>query len=353
MIAHERRRSFAIRSTWKCLTTAAPGVVIAALVLAGSAPLPAQETLLPSWNEGEVKESILAFVSRATTPGTPDFIPVGERIAVFDNDGTLWPENPLPFQALFVLDELKRLAPDHPEWKENPSITAALAGDVVTVLRSGSGAGATLLEATHAGMTTEEFDARVRRWLDTARHPRFNRPYSDLAYQPMLELLELLRQHGFVPFIVSGGGLDFMRVWAEEVYGIPPQQVIGSYGKVRYERRDGVPVLVKEGGIELIDDREGKPVGIHRFIGRRPVAAFGNSDGDEAMLEWTTIGHDSAFGLIVHHTDGEREWAYDADPVSSGKLVTALEAAPRRGWIVVDMARDWNVVFRSAEETPQ
>jgi hypothetical protein len=211
--------------------------------------------------------------------------------------------------------------------------------------RSGPGQGAMLLEATHAGMTVDDFNDRVRRWLDVARHPVWKRPYSDLAYQPMLEVLDLLRDHGFTPYIVSGGGADFMRVWAEEVYGIPPSLVIGSYGKVRYELRDDRPVLVKEGGIELIDDREGKPVGIHRFIGRRPVACFGNSDGDQAMLEWTTIGHDSAFGLIVHHTDGEREYAYDAAPPSSGRLVEALREAPGRGWLVVDMARDWKVLF--------
>jgi len=307
---------------------------------------------LPSWNDGPARKAILEFIERTTTPGAPDFLEPAARIAVFDNDGTLWPETPLPFQAQFVLDELERLQGDHPEWKENPAITAALAGDVASVLRSGSGQGAMLLEATHAGMTVDEFNDRVRRWLDTARHPVYGRPYSDLAYQPMLEVLDLLRDHGFTPFIVSGGGADFMRVWAEEVYGIPPSQVIGSYGKVRYELRDDRPVLVKEGGIELIDDREGKPVGIHRFIGRRPVACFGNSDGDQAMLEWTTIGHEPAFGLIVHHTDAVRESAYDSDPKGTGKLVTALEAAPRRGWVVVDMARDWKVVFKPLEETP-
>ena len=308
---------------------------------------------LPSWNDGPARKAILEFVTRTTTPGSPEFLEPAARIAVFDNDGTLWPETPLPFQAQFVLDELERLKGDHPEWEENPAITAALAGDVASVLRSGSGQGAMLLEATHAGLTVEEFNDRVRRWLDTARHPVWKRPYSDLAYQPMLEVLDLLRDHGFTPFIVSGGGADFMRVWTEEVYGIPPSQVIGSYGKVRYELRNDRPVLVKEGGIELIDDREGKPVGIHRFIGRRPVACFGNSDGDQAMLEWTTIAHESSFGLIVHHTDAVRESAYDADPKGTGKLVTALEAAPRRGWIVVDMARDWKVVFKPVDGASQ
>lgn len=309
--------------------------------------------LLPSWNDGPARTAILEFVERTTTPGSPNFLEPAARIAVFDNDGTLWPETPLPFQAQFVLDELKRLEGDHPEWKENPAITAALAGDVAAVLRSGSGQGAMLLEATHAGLTVDAFNDRVRRWLDTARHPVYARPYSDLAYQPMLEVLDLLRDHGFTPFIVSGGGADFMRVWAEEAYGIPPNQVIGSYGKLRYELRDDRPVLVKEGGIEMIDDREGKPVGIHRFIGRRPVACFGNSDGDQAMLEWTTIAHEPSFGLIVHHTDAVRESAYDAAPKGIGKLVTALEAAPQRGWVVVDMACDWKVVFKPVDGAPQ
>ena len=321
------------------------GVVFAAQAMAADP--------LPSWQDGPARTAILAFIERTTTPGSPDFLEPAARIAVFDNDGTLWPETPLPFQAQFVLDEVKRLEGDHPEWKENPAITAALAGDVTGVLRSGPGQGMVLLEATHAGMTVDEFNDRVRRWLDTARHPVYGRPYSDLAYQPMLEVLDLLRDRGFTPYIVSGGGADFMRVWAEEVYGIPLSQVIGSYGKVRYELRDDRPVLVKEGGIEMIDDREGKPVSIHRFIGRRPVACFGNSDGDQAMLEWTTIEHEPAFGLIVHHTDAERESAYDSDPKGTGKLVTALEAAPRRGWVVVDMARDWKVVFKPQQALPQ
>ncbi len=333
------------RMMWRVLALLLVGVVFTTQAAAADP--------LPSWHDSPARTAILEFVERTTTPGSPDFLEPAARIAVFDNDGTLWPETPLPFQAQFVLDELERLQGDHPEWKENPAITAALAGDVASVLRSGPGQGAMLLEATHAGMTVDDFQSRVRRWLDTARHPDHGRPYSDLAYQPMLEVLDLLRDHGFTPFIVSGGGADFMRVWAEEVYGIPPSQVIGSYGKVRYELRNDRPLLIKEGGIELIDDREGKPVGIHRFIGRRPVACFGNSDGDQAMLEWTTIEHEPSFGLIVHHTDAVRESAYDSDPKGTGKLVTALEAAPRRGWVVVDMARDWKVVFKPLEGAPQ
>ena len=301
---------------------------------------------MPSWHDTTAKQAVLAFVERVSTPGSPDFVPVAERIAVFDNDGTLWPENPVPFQAAFLLDELKRMAPEHPEWSDNPALAAALAGDVTAVRQAGPAALAELLAATHVGMTVDEFNRRVRTWLDTARHPRFARRYHDLAYQPMLELLSHLRERGFSTWIVSGGGADFMRVWAEDVYGIPPNQVVGSYSKLRYEMRNGTPMLVKEAGIELIDDKAGKPVGIHRFIGRRPIACFGNSDGDLEMLEYTTIDHTPSLGLIVHHTDGDREYSYDARPQSTGRLLTALEEADARGWIVVDMARDWKTVFR-------
>lgn len=300
---------------------------------------------LPSWNEGPAKQAVIDFVRRVTSDGGANFVPPGERIAVFDNDGTLWPENPVPFQLAFVLDELKRLAPEHPEWNENAIIGAALRGDLGTVVAGGIPALAELLAVTHAGMTVEEFEARVRSWMRTARHPRYGRPYNRLAYQPMLEVLEYLHKNQFKIFIVSGGGADFMRAWAEETYGIPPERVIGSYGKLRYEVRDGRPTLLKEAAIELVDDREGKPVAIHRFIGRRPIACFGNSDGDQAMLEWTTVGRAPSFGLIVHHTDGDREYAYDAAPKSTGKLVTALGAAPGRGWVLVDMKRDWKTVF--------
>jgi phosphoglycolate phosphatase-like HAD superfamily hydrolase len=317
----------------------------ACCMVAAAAPPPEP---LPSWNDGVARQAIVAFVERVTRQGAADFVPPAERIAVFDNDGTLWPENPLPFQAAFILDELKRLAPERPEWQDNPVIAAALAGDVHAIKQGGVPALAELLAATHSGMTVDEFNDRVRGWLDTARHPRFGRPYHELVYQPMLELLDYLRANGFTTYIVSGGGADFMRVWAEDAYGIPPDQVIGSYGKARFELRDGKPVLLKEAGIELVDDKAGKPVGIHRFIGRQPIACFGNSDGDLEMLQWTTIGQSPSFGLIVHHTDAEREYAYDAAPKSSGKLVRALEEANARGWTVVDMRRDWKTIFPAA-----
>ena len=322
---------------------------VLALSLLAVTSLPAADPL-PSWNDCEAKQALLDYVARVTNADGPDFVPVPERILVSDNDGCLWPENPVPFQLAFALDELKRLAPEHPEWKESPNIQAAVAGDLHTVIAGGVPALGELIGVTHAGMTDAEFSTRVRNWLETSRHPRFDRPYHQLGYQPMVEALEYLRANGFKTFIVSGGGADFMRVWTEEAYGIPPEQVIGSYASARYELRDDGPVLIKEAKIELVDDKAGKPVGIHRFIGRRPIACFGNSDGDQAMLEWTTINNPRpSFGLIVHHTDADREYAYDAAPKSSGKLVTALEAAPNRGWQVVDMQHDWKVVFRPVD----
>ncbi len=306
---------------------------------------------LPSWNDCFAKEAIVQFVGQVTTEGSASFVPAVERVAVFDNDGTLWPENPLPFQLMFTLDELKRLAPKHPEFRQNAAISAALNGDVATIKADLMNSLQQLLAVTHTGMTTEEFDQRVRDWMQVAEHPRYDRRYSQVVYKPMLELLAYLRANDFKTFIVSGGGVDFMRVWAEEVYGIPPEQTIGSIGSVHFELRDGVPVLVKDPGIDFIDDKEGKPVAIHRFIGRRPIACFGNSDGDKAMLEWTTRGRAPSLGLIVHHTDGDREYEYDREPTSSGKLVDALAEAPARGWVVVDMANDWKELWPSTESS--
>lgn len=300
---------------------------------------------LASWSDGPAKSAVLEFVERVTTPGD-DFVPVPERIAVFDNDGCLWCENPMPFQVIFALDELKRLAPSHPEWSEDPYVVAASEGDIAKLLSDGHKGLFHILALTHAGMTTEEFDASVESWIATAKHPKFNRGFDHCVYQPMLELLAHLRANGFKTFIVSGGGADFMRVWSERVYGVPPEQVVGSNGLTRYELRESGPVLVKTMDSVFVDDKEGKPVGIRHFIGRRPIAAFGNSDGDKAMLEYTTIGNPHpSLGLLVHHTDADREYAYDAKPKSSGKLVEALRDAPQRGWIVVDMRRDWRVVF--------
>ncbi|QDT02471.1 haloacid dehalogenase-like hydrolase [Rubripirellula lacrimiformis] len=303
---------------------------------------------LPSWKATAAKKAIVDFVDRVATEGSPDFVPVAERIATFDNDGTLWCENPLPFQAIFAADEIERLLPDHPEWESNAAVQALQKRDVAGLSANHHKGLLEILALTHAGMTTDEFDQRVRDWLATAEHPRFNRPFDQCVYQPMLELLTYLRANGFQTWIVSGGGVDFMRVFADDVYGIPPDQVIGSYGQVKFEMKDGKPTLTKTLDTVFIDDKEGKPVGIHTFIGRRPIAAFGNSDGDQAMIQYTTIDNPRpSFGLIVHHTDGEREYAYDANPKSSGKLVTALEAAPGNGWTVVDMKNDWTTVFEA------
>jgi len=306
-----------------------------------------QSDPLPSWNETSSKQAVIAFVRKVSEDGSNDFVPESERIAVFDNDGTLWAEAPIPFQVAFAMDEVKRRAPQEPSLAADSMVQAALAGDIGKLLEGKHHDGLFhILGLTHTGMTTGEFDSRVQKWLTSARHPRFNRRYTDLTYQPMQELLTFLRANGFKTFIVSGGGADFMRVWTEDVYGIPPQNVIGSTGQAKYEMRDGIPTLVKTLDHVFVDDKEGKPVGIHHSIGRRPIACFGNSDGDQAMLEYTTIGNPRpSFGLIVHHTDAEREYAYDANPQGSGKLTTALEAASTHGWTVVDMKQDWNRVW--------
>ena len=301
---------------------------------------------LASWRDKDAKKAITEYVLRVTDDKSPDFVPAPERIAVFDNDGTLWPENPMPFQLAFALDELKRRLPEEPAWKDDAMVQAALEGALPTLLADHYKGLFHIFALTGSGMTTVEFAVRVRNWLATAKHPRFHRPYDQLAYQPMLELLQYLRDNGFKTFIVSGGGADFMRVFSERVYGIPPEQVVGSNARTVYELRDDGPVLVKTLDHLFVDDGPGKPVGIHQFIGRRPIACFGNSDGDLQMLEYTTIDNTRpSLGVIIHHTDAEREYAYDAKPKSSGKLVTALADAPKRGWIVVDMKHDWAEVF--------
>lgn len=299
---------------------------------------------LPSWNDGPSKKSIVDFVARVTREGGPEFVPVAERIATFDNDGTLWAEQPIYFQLAFALDRVRALAPLHPEWKEEEPFRSILAGDSRKALAGGERSVAEIVLATHAGNTTEEFERVVGDWLASARHPKLARPYTECVYQPMLELLAYLRANGFKTFIVSGGGVEFMRPWVERVYGIPPEQVVGSRVRMRYESRDGKPALVRLLEIDFVDDKAEKPVGLHQQIGRRPIAAFGNSDGDFEMLEWTTAGAGARLGLIVHHTDAEREWAYDREsPV--GKLDRALDAAKARGWTVVDMKTEWKTVF--------
>lgn len=313
-------------------------------ILATSAPVYAED-FLPSWNEGATKNAILQFVAKVTKEGSPDFVPPSERIAVFDNDGTLWCEQPIYVQMAFSIDRIKTLAANNPGWKEKQPFKGILQGNLLAALAGGEAAIGDLVEATHTGMTTEEFHVTVLEWLKTARHPRFDRPYTELVFQPMLELLGYLRANGFKTYIVSGGGVEFMRPWAEKIYGIPPEQVIGSSGKLKYEIRDNKPVLVKLPELDHLDDGPGKPVGIQKYIGRRPLAAFGNSDGDFQMLEWTTAGSGVRFGLIVHHTDADREWAYDRTS-HVGKLSKGLDEASSRGWTVVDMKRDWKTIFR-------
>lgn len=299
---------------------------------------------LPSWNDTAPKQAITAFVEKITQEGGADFVPPTERIAVFDNDGTLWSEQPMYFQAFFIFDRIKSLAPEHPEWKEKEPFASVLKGDLKTALAGGEHALVEMAMATHAGNTTEEFDRIVSDWIATAKHPVTGRLYTEMVFQPMLELLGYLRANGFKTFIVSGGGIEFMRPWAEKVYGIPPEQVVGSSIKTKYDVIDGKPVLLRLPELNFIDDKAGKPAGIQHHIGRRPIMAFGNSDGDFQMLEWTTSGAGARFGLIVHHTDAEREWAYDREsPI--GKLDRALDEAPARGWTVISMKADWKAIY--------
>jgi phosphoserine phosphatase len=299
---------------------------------------------LPSWNETAPKSAIFNFVERTTKEGSADFVPPAERIATFDNDGTLWAEQPIYFQLAFALDRVKALAPMHPEWKEKEPFASLLKGDLKGALAGGEAAIFEIVTVTHSGMTTVEFEQIVQEWISTARHPVTKRLYTEMVYQPMLELLAYMRANGFKTFIVSGGGIDFMRVFAERVYGVPPEQTVGSSGKLNFELRDGKPVLVKMPELNFNDDKTGKPVGIQVHIGRRPIAAFGNSDGDLQMLEWASGGGGIRFALLVHHTDAEREWAYDRTS-SIGRLDKALDTANAMGWAVVDMKNDWMQIF--------
>jgi len=298
----------------------------------------------PSWNDTAPKKGIIAFVEKVTKEGGAEFLPPAERIAVFDNDGTLWSEQPMYFQAFFIFDRIKLLAPEHPEWKDKEPFASVLKGDVKGALAGGEKSLIELAMTTHAGMTTEEFEKIVTDWINTAKHPKTGKLYTEMVYQPMLELLAYLRANGFKTFIVSGGGIEFMRPWAERVYGVPPEQVIGSSIKTKYEVLDGKPVIVRLPELNFIDDKAGKPVGIQQHIGRRPVMAFGNSDGDFQMLEWTTGGSGPRFGLVVHHTDAQREFAYDRAS-HIGKLDRCLDEAAKRGWLVVSMKDDWKTIF--------
>jgi phosphoserine phosphatase len=299
---------------------------------------------LPSWNDGKTKQAIIKFVEKVTNPGSPEYVLPAERIAAFDNDGTLWAEQPLYTQVLFALDRVYAIAPQHPEWKNKEPFATLLKGDVAGALAGGKAAIEEMVLATHTGMTTEDFEVVVRNWIATAKHPVTKRPYTEMVYQPMLELLRYLRAKDFKTFIVSGGDVEFMRPWVESVYGVPPEQVVGSSVETRLEMRDGIPVIVRLPTFHFVNNGEDKAVGINMHIGRRPIAAFGNSDGDLQMLQWTAAGSGARFALYVHHTDSEREWSYDRkSPI--GHLDKGLQEAVAMGWTVVDMKQDWNVIF--------
>jgi phosphoglycolate phosphatase-like HAD superfamily hydrolase len=318
-------------------------VLVLSLILGGVASGQLADPL-PSWNDGPVKKNIIEFVGKITREGSPDFVPVPERIAAFDNDGTLWAEQPMYFQLIFALDRVKTLAPQHPEWKDKEPFASLLKGDVKGALAGGEPAIFQIVMATHAGMTTAEFEQIVKDWVATAKHPKTGKLFTEMVYQPMIELLDYLRANGFKTFIVSGGGIEFMRPWTEKVYGIPPEQVVGSSIKTQFDLRDGKPVLVRLAELNFIDDKAGKPVGINEHIGRRPILAFGNSDGDQQMLEWTAAGSGMRFMGLVCHTDADREWAYDRKS-HIGTLNKALDEAQEKGWTVVDMKKDWKRVF--------
>ncbi len=331
-------------NTYKCFSRS---VFIAALILT-SLPVLGQANPLPSWNDGAAKRAIVDFVTATTTSGSASFVPPAERIAVFDNDGTLWAEQPMYFQAFFTFDRIRALAPQHPEWQTQEPFASVLKGNLKTALAGGEHALLEMVMATHAGMTTDEFDEIVTAWISTAKHPTTGKLYTQMVYQPMLEVLDYLRANGFKTFIVSGGGIDFMRPWTAKVYGIPPEQVVGSSGKVKFDIRDGKPVLIKLPEVNFVDDKDGKPVGIHQHIGHQPIIAFGNSDGDLQMLQWTTAGSGKRLGLYVHHDDAKREWAYDRQS-SVGRLDKGLDAAPKEGWIIISMRDDWQQIYPAAE----
>jgi hypothetical protein len=319
-------------------------VMVATFMLAIS-PVMAQTDPLPSWNDSAPKKAVVAFVEKVTKEGGPGFVPGPERIATFDNDGTLWAEQPMYFQFFFALDRVKALAPTHPEWKDKEPFASLLKGDLKGALAGGERAMMEIVMATHAGMTTTEFEQIVKDWLATAKHPKTQRPFTEMVYQPMLELLAYLRANGFKTFIVSGGGIEFMRPWTEKIYGIPPEQVIGSSIKTKFELRDGKPVLVRLPEINFIDDKAGKPVGINEHIGRRPILAFGNSDGDQQMLEWTQAGPGGRLMGLVHHDDAVREFAYGAESKIGTFSDALLAEAKRNGWTVISMKNDWKRIF--------
>ena len=352
VLGMSRRVLLSVLSVLPALAMLRPGAALAQGATPGSLPSGASELrdlsrrgeILPSWNDTASKNAILAFVDRVTKQGSPEFVPAPERIATFDNDGTLWAEQPLYCQLLFALDRVKVLAQQHPEWSTTEPFASLLRGDVKDVLAGGEKAIVPIVIATHSGMTSDDFNQIVRDWITTAKHPVTERLFTEMVYKPMLELVAYLQANDFKTFIVSGGGIDFMRQWTERVYNIPPENVVGSSGKTQFELRDGNPVLLRLPEIDFINDGPGKPVGINEHIGRRPIAAFGNSDGDLQMLQYTMGGSGLRFALIVHHTDAEREWAYDRNS-SIGHLDKALDEAQAKGWTVVDMKTDWKTIF--------
>ena len=328
--------------------------LLSGVLLVFGTPVLAQSDPLPSWNAGPTKASIVAFVDNVTKPGSPAFVPPAERIATFDNDGTLWCEQPVPVQLYFALDRVKALAPQHPEWKTKEPFASLLKGDINAALAGGDHAILDLMMATHAGMTTVEFAQIVTDWIATARHPKTGRLFTDMTYQPMVELLGYLKANGFTNYIVSGGGIEFMRPWTGKIYGIPPEQVVGSSVKTKFEMRDGQPVLVRLPELNFNDDKGGKPVGINQHIGRRPLAAFGNSNGDKEMLEYTQGGGDVRFMLLVLHDDAAREYAYGPalglPDVKLGAFTQGLyDQAKKDGWTVVSMKSDWKQIFASVK----
>jgi len=325
------------------ITNALLAVLLAAFA-SGCTPTQNPQNPLPSWNDGSTKKAILEFVAAVTEKGGKDYVEPAERIAVFDNDGTLWVEYPMYTQILFAFDRVKKLAPQHPEWKNQQPFKALLEGDMKTVGASGMKGLMEIIMATHSGMTAAEFEKTVTNWLATHKQPKFKRLYTESVYQPQLELLAYLRANGFKTFIVSGGGIAFMRPISEKTYGIPPEQVVGSSVVAEFQIKDGKPVLVRMPKIDFINDKAGKPVGIYQHIGRRPILAFGNSDSDMQMIEYTMAGEGRRMGLFVHHTDADREYAYDRKS-HVGTLDKALDQAVAKGWIIVDMKKDWKTVF--------
>ncbi len=334
---------------YRPMRTLCAALVLSAIALSAFAQPSLAQDPLPSWNDGDTKSSIMEFVKNVTDENSPGFVPEDERIATFDNDGTLWSEQPLYFQLFFALDRVKALAPQHPEWKTTEPFASVLKGDMKAVAASGEKGLMQLIAATHAGMSVTDFEQEVKDWITTAKHPTKDVLFTQMVYQPMLELLNYLRDNGFKTFIVSGGGIEFMRPWTEATYGIPPQQVVGSSLKMKFEMQDGIPTVMKLPEMDLVDDKDGKPVGIELHIGRRPIFAAGNSDGDLQMLQYTTIPRSAEdktprLAIIVHHTDAEREWAYDRDS-QIGKLDVALDQASQRGWVIIDMKNDWKRIY--------